>query len=234
MLCLTACAQEIGDSDETTSVTNKSQEEEFLVVSDMYSTDEDSGFAIDFQITRWSMDTFEGQVMEVSDIIRKQYVDYNPVSSAHPSWWEREFDSSAEIRDYLGCDILIIPTWDLEETMSTLTVYGDEQGNLKELYVEMDYLTDNIRMQSFSYVFTESSDEDSFLYESGPYDVQDEGLTPDGFKYVVITSSENSYGYICKDGFLIKNGVLYNFHLAYTAAYEQEAEARLEQWFANF
>ena len=86
------------------------------------------------------MDVFEGQVMEVSDIILKQYVDHNPLSSTQPSWWQREFDSSAEIRDYLGCDILIIPTWDLEETMSTLTVYGDEEGNFEKLCVEWRWI----------------------------------------------------------------------------------------------
>ena len=220
----------------TSTITEESLEEECLAVTDIHSADEESGFSIDLNIKRWSMDVFEGQVREVSDIILKQYVDHNPVSSTMPSWWQREFDSSEEIRDYLGCDMLIIPTWDIEETMSTLTVCGDEEGNFENLCVEMDYLTDNIRMQSFSYIFTDSSEEDSHFYAMNQYEtyVQEEGLTPDGFQYDVITSSENPYGYISKNGFLIKNGVLYNFHLAYTAAYEQEAEARLVQWFANF
>ncbi|HKL79203.1 MAG TPA: hypothetical protein VJ888_02065 [Mobilitalea sp.] len=234
MICLTACAQETGDSNEITSVTDKAQKDEFLVVSDMNSIDEVSGFAIDFEIERWSMDTFKGQVIEVSDIIRKQYENVNPLSSTTPSWWMREFDSIAKIQEYLGCDRLIIPTWDLEETMSTLTVIGDEEGTLEKLCVEIYYVTDNLRMQSFSYIFTEASDENSFLYEIGDTYLQEEGLTSNGFEYDVITSSENEYGYICKDGFMIKNGVLYNFHLAYTAEYEKEAEARLEQWFANY
>lgn len=236
MLYLTACTKETGVSEEATSVTNTPKEEEFLVVSAMDTTDEVNGYAIDFGITRWSMEEFDGQVKEVSDIICQQFIDYNPLSSKLPSCWAKEFDSSSEILKYLGCDMIIIPTWDLEETMSTLSVYGDEEGNFEKLFIEVDYLTDNLRMQSFAHVLTESNNENSFLYGSGNYEtnVQEEGITPDGFQYIVITTDANSYGYISKDGFLIKNGVFYNFHLAYTAEYEQEAAARLEQWFKYF
>lgn len=236
MVCLTACTQKPEDLDDTAAEMNESQVEESFTVSDMHSTDNDSGFAIDFEITRWPMDTFEGQVKEVPDIIRQQYVDYDPISSKSPGWWYKEFNSSTELLDYLGCSNLIIPTWDLEETKSSLGVNGDEEGNFDQLHVEVDYLNDNVRMQSICHIFTEFSDQDSRLYGYGQYEtfIQEEGLTPDGYDYVVITTGENSYGYIGKDGFLIRNGVLYNLHLAYTEEYEQEAKELLEQWLDNF
>lgn len=236
MVCLTACTQKSEDLGDTTSGMNEPPVEETFAVLDMHSADKDSGFTIDLEITRWPMDTFEGQVKEVSDIIRQQYVDYDPISSKSPGWWYREFNSSTELLDYIGFHKIIIPTWDIKETKSSLTVNGDEEGNFDNLYLEVDYIIENVRMQLICHIFTEFSDQDSWLYGYGHYEtfIQEEGITPDGYDYIVITTYENSYGYISKDGFLIKNGIFYNLHLAYTAAYEQEAKELIEQCLTNY
>ncbi|WP_343210125.1 hypothetical protein [Anaerolentibacter hominis] len=192
------------------------------------------GYAVQYDIYKCPVDAFEGEITQVSDIIRKQYENHVEWSSTSPDYWAKDFESVAALRKYLGCELMFFPEWDIAEMSTKLTIYGKREGSLERLHTEIWYQTDNITMQAVSSVYTEDDSQDNVFYRIGDknqtYEVS-EYMAECGQQCTIVTNSANLRGYLGKDGYMIKDGVLYNLHMAYQEEYEAEAQNRMKQWY---
>ena len=183
-------------------------------------------------LTKWSMDAFQGEILEVPDIILKQYNKDSLLYSSSPNFFQKEFDSSEAMLNYIGLDVLKIPAWDLNASMNYVAVYGAENGEFKEVNLETDYVTDNLRMQAFARIYMDEQDtvKEHRIEHGGVTVTMEEYYNQEGKFFLFTTSSVSEYGYCCKDAYLVDDNIFYSLHIAYKPEYEENAQERLKQW----
>lgn len=174
-----------------------------------------------------------GEVRQVSKIILKQISEYEPWESWLPTVWYQEYSTSREAIAFIGLKSLQELNWDLEEQGTSLTVRGNREGELRNLYIETNYETDNIRLQAFSHIYLEGYGEnityenrttENVSYEETYY------ISKNDFRCHILTSTVLQSGYLCKDGYIVKDGVLYSLHIVYQEQDKEQAEELMCQW----
>jgi len=202
-------------------------------IKQFFSDPWESGYDVDLDMERVPAEVFDGNVTELKLTFQKQHANYKPYMSTTPGYYRREFASSQEVLAYLGWEELRYPVWSPEEKSVALTLYGDADGVLQTVSMEVQYEVDNVRIQIFSHVYTdrwrgslstglrtnelETFTEEVFEAESGR-------------KCLVITTGESRYGYYSKNAYLVVDNVCYTFHAAYRAGGERKAESLLKDW----
>lgn len=183
-------------------------------------------------LTKWSMEALQGEIQKVPDIIVAQHQNYSPLSSSSPDFYSKDFASAKEMLTYVGLDVVKIPEWDLEETGNTLSLYGTETGEFKEVHLETDYKTDNLILQVFARIYMDKQDVARLhcLEHSGVTVTMEEYYNQAGKFFLFTTASVSEYGSCHKDAYLVEENVFYNLHIGYKPEYEAEARERLEQW----
>lgn len=193
----------------------------------------ESGYVLSADMKKVSANLFSGDIKEVSDIILQQIKDYSSYSSQSPGSWRKKFASSSEARAYIGFSPLQGLDWDLEEQSSELIVTGNEKGEIQALQLETDYQVGDVRLQAFSYIYTDKYEND-ITYGSVTTEAvefrESFYTTEHQLQCHVITSTALDSGYMTMDGYLVQDSILYNLHIAYLEKDTEQAEDLLHQW----
>ena len=113
---------------------------------------EQSGFDLDVAIEKIPMSDFSGEVQQVGSTIKQQFKDYKPYSSRHPGDWQADFPSYEKACEYIGFDKLKQIDLGLEEQAATLSISGDENGQISSITLETYYSIDDINVYHFSLI----------------------------------------------------------------------------------
>lgn len=194
---------------------------------------EESGYVLSADIVKYPADDLKGQIQEVSDQIKEQFASYQPYMDRLPGHVEKTFDTRGEACDYVGFDGLERISWDLKEEESTLNVYGDEDGKIQSVTIETPYTAGDMRLQFFTMLYTENYEDEiatgSFTTEDVKFAESSE-TTAHGLGLHVIESTALESGYMGTEGYLVKDGVLYNLYIAHLEKDKEQAKELLQQW----
>ncbi|MCC8121760.1 MAG: hypothetical protein LIO42_07250 [Oscillospiraceae bacterium] len=198
---------------------------------------QESGYSLSIELERISTDELTGDILEVQDIIKKQYEEFEVFSSSAPSQWGTRFETREEALTYIGLDGLKTLDWELEEQGTALSVCGNQEGQITSLTLETDYVEEQIRLYFFSDVYTENETgelstgvaaAESVTFQESFY------TTESGKQCHIIKGSAMESGYLCMDGYLVDGGILYTLHIAYLSADASRAEELMNQWADQF
>ncbi len=132
-----------------------------------------------------------------------------------------------------GFDGLKRLRWALPEERTLVYVQGTEQGDITSVTVETQYTDGDIRLQSFSNIYTENTEGEITVLTAmaEKVDFTETFRTAKSGKTVhVIEQTAMESGYQSTDGYLVEEGILYHLHLAYQAKDAGRAEELLMQW----
>ncbi len=198
----------------------------------------ESGYDLSVEIERVPMEALQGEIREVPELIRQQIREAEMTSSWFPGHWQRDFASRDEACDYIGFDGLMKRLdWDLEEQRTTLSVYGDPDGQLLQVRLESGYIEENIRLQCFSTIYTENDTGEIVIGSRTTEGVEfRESFYTTGRdkRCHMIESSALESGYLGLDGYVVDHGVLYQLHIAYLEEDALRARELMYQWAGLF
>lgn len=202
-----------------------------------FSGDAESGYEVGIEIGTIPMDAFTGDVQKVPAVIQKQFMEYEPHMSWLPNHFQKTFDSSDEAIAYLGYGDLYWPRWEYPETYVDLNVIGDASGKLSQITMEVDYKVEDVRIQTFAYLYTEhytGEIEFSSLFPGYLEFTETAYTTRNGTNCLIVHSSPLESGYCTAAGYLVNGAVLYRIHLAYPSEDQAQAEELLYKWLEQF
>lgn len=125
-------------------------------IRSIFSTKEESGYDLEFQIKKLPNAVFTGKVEEVHDILVKQYQEYEPVMSWYPGAYLADFSTIEEAITYLGIDFFTNPIGEKPEAV-TLNITGEESGDFTSVLLMTDYKIKGARVQIWGQIFTDVS-----------------------------------------------------------------------------
>lgn len=178
-----------------------------------------------------------GDIKGVSAEIRKQVADYQPWESWYPYSWYEEYGSVEEAIAFVGLDTIQTLDWELEEQHTSLTVLGAKNGDIKHISLETRYQEGDVRLQAYTQIYTENYQE-QITY--GTRTTEDASFkesyytTKKNLQCHIITSTALESGYLGMDGHIVRDGILYNIHIAYKQQDAELAEDFLHQWAEQF
>lgn len=193
----------------------------------------ETGYNVDIYLEKYPESVFTGQVREAGPVIRQQILNYKSYMSQLPNIMYRRFDTAAQAMEYLGCAPLAMPDCGFTETGSTVSVYGDQQGNMLQVSLETGYEYQELRMQAFARVYTTlydgdigtgARDLDGDSYWEGAY------TTDDGQECLVMYSADGYGTYETVDGYIVVDNIFYNLHVIYHDGQRAQAEEALYRW----
>lgn len=178
-----------------------------------------------------------GDIKGVSEEIRKQIASYQPTQSWYPNSWYKTYASSEDAIAFIGLDIIQKLDWELEEKHASLTVLGANNGDIKHVSMETRYQEGDVRLQAFAQIYTENYQE-QITY--GTRTTEDASFkesyytTKNNLQCHIISSTALESGYLGMDGHIVRDGILYNLHIAYKQQDTELAEDLLHQWAEQF
>ena len=196
----------------------------------------ESGYDLLVNVKNFSVSEL-GEVRQVSKIILEQIKKYKPWYSWNPQVWYKEYATSEEAISFIGLKTLQTPDWKLEEEETKLSVHGDAKGTLHFLQLETDYQSDDIRLQAFANIYLKGYEEE-ITY--GVRTTEDISYTEDYYTTAheqqchILTSTVLESGCLCKEGYIVKDGVLYSLNIAYQEKDTKQAEKLMYQWADSF
>lgn len=178
-----------------------------------------------------------GDIKGVSEEIRKQIASYQPTQSWYPNSWYKTYASSEDAIAFVGLDIVQKFDWKLEEKHASLTVLGANNGDIKHISMETRYQEGDVRLQAFTQIYTENYQEQITYGTRITEDVsfkESYYTTKKNLQCHIITSTKLESGYLGMDGYIVRDGILYNLHIAYKQQDTELAEDLLHQWAEQF
>lgn len=205
----------------------------FTSRTDFGSDYSESGFTLSVEVEKIPVDALKGKIREVPTYIKEQFDSYEHYMSWFPGHWQETFESRNDAYDYIGFDGLTKLQWGLEEGQTELNVYGEPNGAIISVMVETHYTVGDIRLQFFSYIYTENAKDE---ITTGTVTTEYAEFTESFFTTAnnktlhVIEQTALESGYMGMDGYLVENGVLYQLHISHLANDAEQAKELLRQW----
>ena len=178
-----------------------------------------------------------GNIKGVSEEIRKQIASYQPTQSWYPNSWYKTYASSEDAIAFVGLDTIQKLDWELDEKHASLTVLGANNGDIKHISLETRYQEGEVRLQAFTQIYTKNYQE-QITY--GTRTTEDASFkesyytTKKNLQCHIISSTALESGYMGMDGYIVRDGILYNLHIAYKQQDTELAEDLLHQWAEQF
>ena len=192
-----------------------------------------AGFDLGVAIERIPINDLTGEVREAGDVIKRQFETYQAYDSWYPGQWQTDFSTRDKACEYIGFDKLKRLDWDFEEQMTTLSVFGNEQGQILSVNLETYYVVEDMNVQFVSQIYTEHYDEEFILSTRTTEGIEFKEsfyTTANNRQCHIISSSTMESGYMCLDGYIVEEGVLYHLHLAYREENSTRAMELMHQW----
>lgn len=202
-------------------------------IIEFFTSHTESGFDLGVTIKKIPMDDFSEDIHEVGDVIEQQFKNYKVYDSWYPGEWQTTFSTRNKACEYIGFDELKQIDWDFDEQITTLSIFGNEQGQILSLNLETSYAVNDMNMQFFSRIYTENYAEEPVLgtriSESAGF--EESFYTTNSNKQChIISSSALESGYMCLEGYIVDEGILYNLHIAYKENDSIRAMELMRQW----
>ena len=198
-----------------------------------FHSDEESGYDLGVAIEKAPVDNLSEDIRDVGDIIAQQFRDYSPFDSWFPGAWQTDFSTRSMACDYIGYDRLKKIDLGYDEQETILDVQGNKQGEILSIDLETRYSVGGMNVQFWSSIYTEYYEEeikiDTRTTESLAYE-EDYYTTAGGKQCQIISSSALESGYLCLDGYIVDDGVLYNLHIAYRNTDSAQATDLMHRW----
>ena len=213
---------------------------DFFKVSKEPGGSYEAGYDLGAAVKKIPVRELKGEISELSEIIRQQYKDYDPVSSWSPGHVEKAFSSGEEAIAYIGYDALKLADPGMKEQEVTVSAYGDEDGRISSVTLEVnysDYALDQPRAQSFTQIYTENYEEEIMTGARTTEDLEFTEswyTTVNGSQCQIIEATPLESGFIMKDGYIVEDGILYNLHIAYKEKDTEKAQEMMRKWADQF
>ena len=208
----------------------------------------EDGYVITASLPKLPGRQLTGEIREAPAIIRQQFKTFPTWSNQSPDEYSRPCATAREAADYVGYDGLMVPYFPYGRSETTVSVRGKDDGTVTEVLIETRNLQEDVRVFVFSWLFTEACTrtEQELLQTdaSGAVGLPD---TDDSITYVwdtmdtacgetcqVLSSSALPSGYRMLQGYLQKDGVLYQIHLSFQEADARRAQEILRTWANSF
>ena len=198
-----------------------------------FHSDEESGYDLSVAVEKTPADALTGEVREAGDIILQQFRDYSVFESWYPGLWQTVFSTRDTACDYIGYDRLKRIDLGYDEQETVLDVLGNEQGQILSLSLETRYSAGEMNVQFFSQIYTENYDEEIVISDrtTESLEFEESFYSTAGHKQCrVIRSSAMESGYLCMDGYIVDDGIVYTLHIAYRDDASEQAEKLLHRW----
>lgn len=202
-------------------------------IIEFFTSSTESGFDLGVAIKKIPIDDFSDDIYEVGNIIEQQFKNHKVYDSWYPGEWQTTFSTRNKACEYIGFDRLKQIDWNYDEQISTLSVFGNEQGQILSLNLETSYAINGMNVQFFSQIYTENYDEELVLETriSESADFEELFYTTNSNKQChIISSSALESGYMCLEGYIVDEGILYNLHIAYKENDSTRAAELMHQW----
>lgn len=202
-------------------------------IVEFFTSHTESGYDLDAAIEKVPAEELSGSVLEVGGVIERQFKDYKAYYSWYPGEWQTTFSTRDKACEFIGFEQLKPIGWDLEEQISTLSILGNEEGQILSLNLETAYAVNGMRAQFISRVYTENYDEEPVLgiRDSAGAEFEESYYTTDSNKQChIINTSARESDYLCLDGYVVDESVLYNLHIAYKEGDSARAMELMRQW----
>ncbi len=197
----------------------------------------ESGYDISAWLTPFPEEELTGEIREVPAILRRQLAETAPWSDQDPHVYIREFDTAAEAIRFVGLAELRPIRWDVEETGTTLSVFGGAQGEIAGVSIMTYCRRGEVRLQAQASLRTENDDSDSTfgVRTTEDLDYTEESFTAaGGFACRVIRSTALESGFAAYEGYIVCDGILYTLHAAYRPSDAGLADELLHLWADQF
>lgn len=198
----------------------------------------ESGYLLEADIIKFDTASFSKEVNQLSDAIIQQIEEYQPYYSYLPNNYVKHFSSSYDAISYIGLDCLNQPDLGLEEQQTSLNVMGNESGDILQLILETDYDAGNINLQTFTYVYTTNYTDE--IHISSVVTTEDVEFSENYYTSKnqlnchIISSTALESGYLCMDGYVVSNGILYQMSISYLKKDATQALDLMHQWADEF
>lgn len=202
-------------------------------IIDFFTSHTESGFDLDVAVQKIPMDDFSENIHEVGDIIEQQFKNYKLYDSWYPGEWQTTFLTRDKACEYIGFAGLKQIDWGFDEQITTLRVWGDEQGRVLSLDIETSYVIGDMNVQFSSQIYTENYEEELVLGTRISESVEFEEsfyTTASNKQCHIVSSSALESGYMCLKGYIVDEGILYNLHIAYKENDSTRAMEVMHQW----
>ena len=204
----------------------------------LFHSDEETGLAEGYDlivaIEKTPADALTGDVREVGDVIKRQFESFNAYDNRYPGSWQTSFATRDMACDYIGFDRLKRIDLGYSERETVLDVFGNEKGQILTVDLEtLFYSIGEMNVQFFSRIYTEhykGSIEngvrtlENLTFEESFY------TTASGKQCQILNSSAMESGYLCQDGYIVDDGVLYVLHIAYKENDSAQATKLMHHW----
>ncbi|WP_143449706.1 hypothetical protein [Lachnoclostridium sp. An76] len=122
---------------------------------------------------------------------------------------------------------------DFEEQKTTLSIMGNEKGQILSLNLETAYVINDMRVQFFSQIYTENYDEELICGVRDPAGAEYEEsyyTTNSNKQCHIINTPARESDYLCLDGYIVDGYILYDLHIAYKERDSAQAMELMHQW----
>ncbi len=197
----------------------------------------ESGYDMAAQLTPFPEEALTGDIREAPALIRRQIEEATLWSNQSPNVYICEFDTSAQALEYVGLEELRPIRWDVEETGTTLSVFGGQRGEIASVSIMTYCQKGDVRLQTQAWLRTENDSADNTFSVRTTEDVDytEECFTAaGGFDCHVIRSTALESGFVTYDGCIVRAGILYTLHAAYLPSAEAQADGLLHTWADQF
>ena len=197
----------------------------------------ESGYTVTAELTRIPLSALSPALLQERETIKEQIASYKPYDSRSPHVRDLSFDTAKEAVDFVGYDALTVPDPAHADAETTVTLLGDEDGNIRTVTLETASEQGDVRTQAFAYLFTEHDEMDITLRHATTEDVtftESFYKTANGLTCQVLMGSAMASGYCGSDVYLVKGNVLYHLHTAYLETDEAQAQKIWQSWADNF
>ena len=198
-----------------------------------FHSGEESGYDLSVNIEKVPLDALTGKIRETGGIIRQQFSEYKEFDSQSPDSWQGTFATRDAACDYIGYNKLKRIDLGYDEKETTLTVAGNEQGQILSFALDTDYTAGDMRVFFSSFVFTEYHKGENWISDRATENLDYEEsfyTTASGNQCQMISASAMESGVLWTDGYIVEDSVLNTLHVIYRDGDAAEAVELIRHW----
>lgn len=202
-------------------------------IIEFFTSHTESGFDLGIKVKKIPINEFSEDIHEAGEVIEQQFKDYKVYDSWYPGEWQTTFSTRDQACEYVGFDKLKQIDWDFDEQITTLSIMGNEQGKILSLNLETPYVINDMNVQFFTQIYTENYNEELVLETRFPESAEFEEsyyTTNSNKQCHIISSSVLESGYMCLEGYIVDEGILYSLNIAYQENDSTQAMELMHQW----
>ncbi len=218
----------------------------------LFSNEDESGYQLQVKVNKIDHNDFDGEIIEVKDIILNQIENYDPYMSSYPFGYTKNFGTIGDSMEYLGIDISYFTIE--EDAPATMNIMCNSSGDIVQILIMTDYTIYGNNVQVWYYIFSDlqenpyyeimngiaegelmeeglvtfSAEEESIVFgsvaaEEINYQIETVSLS-DGQQIPLVLSGKNANNIETAESYFSQSDIVYSIHVAADA--DKEVTAR--------